>query len=467
MHKELKLLEESIEQIAQVAKGFGLDFYPVRFEICPADIIYTFGAYGMPTRFSHWSFGKAFYKMKIQYDFNLSRIYELVINSDPCYAFLLEGNSLVQNKLVIAHVFAHCDFFKNNATFRRTNRGMVDSMAVSADRVRKMEFDHGRAEVEKILDAVIAIQEHVDPRYDIARENKSAAGKDKGSDTTVKPDPYEDLLALDRPQTMGEKRPEEKPKPQKDLLKYIMEKSKYLKDWQREIVAIIREEMLYFYPQMETKIMNEGWASYWHARILRELDLTPEEAMDFAVMHSSVIQPSRMSINPYFLGYKIWESVEKRWNEPGKQDREELGLKGGEGRAKMMEIREMENDVSFIRNYLTRELIEELDLFTFQKIGNTWQVTEKDWRQVRDTLSASLFNCGYPYIMVEEGDYNKNGELLLRHYHEGVDLDLHYLERTLPHVYTLWGRGVNLATIMDGKPVTYSYSGDRVIKTLR
>lgn len=112
MTDEIRDLEYAIAEIMEIADGFGLDYYPMRYEICPSDIIYTFGAYGMPTRFSHWSFGKTFHKMKMQYDFGLSKIYELVINSNPCYAFLLDGNSLIQNKLIVAHVLAHCDFSK-------------------------------------------------------------------------------------------------------------------------------------------------------------------------------------------------------------------------------------------------------------------------------------------------------------------------------------------------------------------
>ena len=135
----------------------------MRYEICPAEIIYTFGAYGMPTRFSHWSFGKQFFRMKLQYDLGLSKIYELVINSDPCYAFLLDTNSLIQNKLIVAHVLAHCDFFKNNIRFSNTKRDMVESMAATADRVKAYEHKYGKAEVETFLDAVLAIQEHIDP----------------------------------------------------------------------------------------------------------------------------------------------------------------------------------------------------------------------------------------------------------------------------------------------------------------
>lgn len=158
-----KELTNAIEEITEVAKGFGLDFYPMRYEICPADIIYTFGAYGMPTRFTHWSFGKQFHKMKLQYDLGLSQIYELVINSDPCYAFLLNTNSLIQNKLIIAHVLAHCDFFKNNIRFSNTRKDMVESMTATAERIAHYEMVHGKEEVESFLDAILSIQEHIDP----------------------------------------------------------------------------------------------------------------------------------------------------------------------------------------------------------------------------------------------------------------------------------------------------------------
>lgn len=141
--REQKELQRAIEEITEIAEGFGLDFYPMRYEICPAEIIYTFGAYGMPTRYSHWSFGKQFHKMKLHYDFGLSKIYELVINSDPCYAFLLDSNSLIQNKLIVAHVLAHCDFFKNNCRFQNTKRDMVESMSATAERIKHYETVHG------------------------------------------------------------------------------------------------------------------------------------------------------------------------------------------------------------------------------------------------------------------------------------------------------------------------------------
>ena len=191
-----KELEYAIEEITEVAKGFGLDFYPMRYEICPPDIIYTFGAYGMPTRFSHWSFGKQFHRMKLQYDLGLSQIYELVINSDPCYAFLLNTNTLIQNKLIIAHVLAHCDFFKNNVRFSNTRRDMVESMTATAERIAEYEMIYGKDEVEKFLDAVLSIQEHIDPSLMRSKLNYDDV-EDEEEEVTKPQTPYDDLWGLD------------------------------------------------------------------------------------------------------------------------------------------------------------------------------------------------------------------------------------------------------------------------------
>lgn len=466
MSANLKELERAIEEITEIAKGFGLDFYPMRYEICPADIIYTFGAYGMPTRFSHWSFGKAFHKMKMEYDFNLSKIYELVINSNPCYAFLLKGNSLIQNKLIVAHVLAHCDFFKNNVHFSRTSRDMVESMAASAERIRQYEIKYGKEVVESFLDHVLAIQEHIDPSLIPPAYSEESSSS---SPVKTKPNtPYDDLWKLDQPAqqqfpTLSKKKrfPE---RPEKDLLLFIMKHSRILEEWQQDILTILREEMLYFWPQIETKIMNEGWASYWHMRIMRELDLTEAETIEYAKLNASVLQPSRTSINPYYLGLKIFEDIERRWNQPTEQEQKELGRKPGEGRKKIFEVRELDNDISFLRNYLTKELVEELDLYVFEKQGSDWTITDKNWERVRDQLVQSRVNGGHPVIVVKDGDFVGNGELYLLHCYEGIELDLKYLEKTLPHVYALWGRSVHLETQIDDRPVLFSYNGSKIMR---
>lgn len=440
-------LQASIREMMAIARRHGLDFFDMRFEIVPADVLYTFGAYqGMPTHFAHWSFGKQYHRMKLDYDLGLSRIYELVINSDPCYAFLLDSNSLVQNKLVSAHVLAHCDFFKHNAHFSRTARNVVDSMAASAERFRAYELQYGSAAVEETLDAALALQEHIDPSL-FRREGDRQAVEARRQPTAAPktPGPYDDLFACDPRAQAGSTARAAEPAPEKDVLRFILLHSRMLEDWQRDILTVVRDEMLYFWPQIETKIMNEGWATYWHLRIMRELDLTDDEAFDFARTHAGVVVPSRMSINPYLLGLKLWEDIERRL-----------------GREAMFEIREMDADSSFIRNYLTEDIVRDLDLYLYQKVGSEWRVVEKDWEKVRDKICASRVNGGYPVICVKDGDHLQAGELYLRHSYEGVELDVKYTEKTLPYVHRLWGRTVHLETVLEGRPVLFTCDGKKV-----
>lgn len=459
-HKEL---QRAIQEITEIAEGFGLDFYPMRYEICPADIIYTFGAYGMPTRFSHWSFGKQYHKMKLHYDLGLSKIYELVINSDPCYAFLLNNNSLIQNKLIVAHVLAHCDFFKNNARFANTNRDMVEKMASTADRIAYYEKVHGRKTVEEFIDAVLAIQEHIDPSLLRPKLAWTLEDLEEEEEDKPLPSPYDDIWQIgeEKPKKETKKKKKFPPQPEKDVVLFIEEYSRELEDWQRDIMTMMREEMLYFWPQLETKVMNEGWASYWHARILRELDLTSGEAIEFSKLNAGVVQPSKTQINPYYLGVKLFEDIEERYNNPTEEMRR-YGIKKGSGREKIFEVREVESDTSFIRNYLTKELCAREDMYLFQKQGRDYKITDKDYEAVRDQLVTMRVNGGFPYITVQDGDYLKNGELYLKHHYEDVELDVDYLEKTFPYLYQLWGRTVHMETFIEERSVLFSYEGKKV-----
>ncbi|MGH0596016.1 stage V sporulation protein SpoVR [Bacillus mycoides] len=462
---EDKALQYAIAEITEIATGFGLDFYPMRYEVCPAEIIYTFGAYGMPTRFSHWSFGKQFFRMKLQYDLGLSKIYELVINSDPCYAFLLDTNSLIQNKLIVAHVLAHCDFFKNNVRFSNTKRDMVESMSATAERVKAYEHKYGKEEVETFLDAVLAIQEHIDPS--LMRPKLAWSIEDLEEDVEKKKiSQYDDLWNLDdrnkkRERPNMHKKKKIPPQPEKDLLLFIEEYSRELEEWQRDILTMMREEMLYFWPQLETKIMNEGWASFWHQRILREMDLTSGEAIEFAKLNAGVVQPSKTSINPYYLGIKMFEDIEERYNNPT-EEMKRRGVKPGSGRDKIFEVREIEWDVSFLRNYLNKKLVMREDMYLFQRQGKEYKVIDKEWEHVRDQLVNMRTNGGFPYLVVEDGDYLKNGELYIKHSYEGIELDLKYLEKVLPYLHQLWGRTVHMESMVESKGVVFSYDGKMV-----
>lgn len=869
---EIRELENAIDRIWEKALDLGLDPFPVHFEVVPATVMYEIGSYALPGRYSHWSFGKAYYKMKMLYDLGLSRIYEVVINTNPAYAFLLEGNSLTQNKMIIAHVLAHVDFFKNNVYFSRTNRRMVDEVSTHADRIREYEFTYGRKTVEEFLDAVLSIQEHIDFDFFIRRKKAPSEEEEKRPPKRPPaPGKYDDLLRLGEPPEA--KREEEDahprrdpPEPEKDLVYYIMKNSPVLQPWQRDIMAMMHEEMEYFVPQLQTKVMNEGWAcatgdaliltekgflrfdelyrsrsrigvasggqgrvfritdfhkqekvptirlrtrrgltiegalqhrilradgrwadlkdlkvgdrilletgtdlwpkvkqrlnfsptrstatltqvaalagvslgtviryrkgertrcgdkiraamkivsyrpgrigkilptrvplrtrrfldediawllgyfigdgkrvksgicftsgeedlcrrleravqvsfglrpivrwdptksggrwrvivhsrellaflqslgidlqakarakkippiilrspksvvsaflrgyfdadasagregirlssaseelirtvqiillnygilstqrrcqdgcvrleitgasaarffheigfslarkqralqkyveqhhwfkeedqtdvivsledgcadvfditvdtehtyvangfinhnSFWHSRIMRELDLTDQEYLDFAELHAAVVSPRKGSLNPYYIGYRIFEDIERRWNNPTEEEQKKFGRLPGAGRAKIFEVRELENDVSFIRNYLTKELVEDLDLYLYElRDEEEWVITDKNWERVRDQIVADMTNLGFPYIEVYDGDYNGNRELYLRHRYEGVELDLEYAQKTLEYVYKLWGRDVHLETVVDGETLVMHYDGE-------
>jgi stage V sporulation protein R len=303
----------------------------------------------------------------------------------------MEGNSVLQNKLVIAHVLGHCDFFKHNAYFQSTNRRMVETASLNARRIREYEFEHGLSKVERFIDAVLSIQEHIDPqdaRRPASREQNAA--KDREAELNPARQArgqFDDLFDLspdDRPARPERERTAGREKrvpaqPEKDLVGFIMRHSRHLEPWQRDVMGIVREEMLYFVPQMQTKICNEGWASLAHSRILRELELTDSEYTEFAQLNAGVIAPHRHSINPYYLGVKLLEDIERRWDNPTEEEQLKWGREPGQGHRKLFEVREQENDVSIIRNYLTEQLVEDLDLYLYERQGDQWVIVDKNW----------------------------------------------------------------------------------------
>lgn len=882
-NSDIERLRDGIDAAWEEARKFGLDPFPTHFELVPASVMYEFASYTLPGRFSHWTHGKAYYRQKMQYDFGLSKIYEMVVNTNPSYAFLMEMNDLLQNTFVAAHVFGHTDFFKNNAYFQHTSRRMIDKASGHAERIAKYEFDHGKDEVERFLDSVLSIQEHVD--YNLLLRSEPVPLKDEKA-SQYAGGVYDDLWGVEDKEKKAEeererrlgKPPKFPEKPEKDLLLFLMRHAPHLTPWQRDIIDIVRIEMLYFVPQMQTKTMNEGWAclvgsslvltehgflrydalhnrlaqgetitvasgggaqdtisdrhlrrnaatirlrtrrglvlegaeehklsvgpdqwlalkdvkvgqriplsvgdnvwptqfvpvatpaqlvsstvsdvaqaagvsvktvyrsmsgkttyakdridaavqevnytfgnagkpmyaarfplaapshltapfaeflgyligdgnihvskhcvgftsgdtecrdryaqlvtelfaieptvfwddktvsseggrwrvvfysanvldllqslgidlsakapqkripdavlqspkavvsaflrayfdcdgcasikegvilstfsdeiaqtlqilllnygilsrrysvnirikgasakvfaeeigfglarkqekleqyvknrlwfvredpfdgvvsveqsvadvyditvenshryvangmlhhnSIWHSRIMREMGdkglISDSDTIEFAQLHSSVLTPSRTSLNPYYIGFKIFEDIERRWDNPTPEERDRLGRKPGMGRQKIFEVRELDNDVSFLRNYLTEDLVRDLDLYLYKKDGDEWVVVEKNWQKVRDTIVANMTNFGHPYLVVDNGDYRGNRELYIKHLFEGQELDLNYAEKTLHHVFQLWGRPVHLETVFEGKRILMTYDGERNSKS--
>jgi stage V sporulation protein R len=879
--KDRTELEKWIEIITEKAAGYGLDFYPTHFEVVPDHVIYELGSYSLPARFSHWTFGRDYHQQKTMYEYGMAKIYEIVFNTDPCQAFLMDSNTMLSHKFVVAHVLGHNDFFKNNVYFEHTDRRMIEKVRLHSNRIRKYEEEVGPMAVEEFLDAVLSIEYHFDTglttsfRRKSAEEHEADRRKPKQKPTTE----YDDLWNIMETKT-GPQPPRPRkfpPEPDKDLLGFLRDHTPELEKWQRDILNMIREEMIYFIPQMRTKIANEGWAcatadsllaterglmrfddlvnagqkiavgsggagaqhaitdfhveqqvptirittqrgysiegahrhrvqladgswaflkdvkagdrvtlavgtevwpqtpvalnyapaapdstlsdvaahaetslwtvlrhragrktrkaeaidaalaamgytdgrngkaltsrralqapeyvnealahllgyfvgdgnvtksgicltcgdteyaeelaqqiectlgipatlrpnhtrtgnrwrievhsrellglleslgidltarartkripaavlrsprpvvaaflrgyfdadgyagkagailstasremartvqilllnfgvlaskkeqadgcvqlritgasaarfhqvigfnlerkcralhqyvnarrwfcredhtdvivaiehgvadvyditvdvahayvangfvnhnSFWHERIMTDLDLTPEEHLEFRRLHSSVLSPgSRMSLNPYYVGYNIFRDIERRWNGEEDPDAAETDWRGeklvrpsGEGMKKIFEVRRDENDVTFLRKYLTQGLVGRLDMYTYKQEEingeNVWVVQETDWRKVRDTLLDTMTNLGIPTIFVEDADYNRHGELLLSHAYDGKPLDMDYTARTMKHIHSIWKRPVHISTETEDGPMLLTHDGE-------
>ena len=469
-------LERSIDEIWELALEMGYDPYPINFEVAPVHVIYELGSYSLPGRFSHWTFGRDYHRQKTSYEYGMSKIYEIVFNSDPCQAFLMDSNSMLSHKLTIAHVIGHCHFFKHNDYFAHTDRRMIEKVGLHRDRIAQYEQEFGWRTVESFLDAVMCIEEHFDPTSHLLK-----TGAIRGADgavanvTDTRNGAYDDLWNVmgdaPKPAPPARKFPEE---PEKDLLLFLANYGRDLLPWQRDILAMVREEMLYFLPQMRTKIMNEGFASLAHERILERYLHKSEDIWEFRKLHSGVLSPSPVpgSINPYYVGFQMLKDIERRWNgerEPGDEPESDwLGREKtrptGEGWRKVFEVCNDESDVTFLRKYLTEPLVKRLDLYTYKREetdgDERWVVQTTDWEQVRDTMLDGMTNFGVPIIRVEDGDYKRRGELYLKHAFDGKPIDAEYAERVLHAIYHLWGRPVHLETILDDAPTRLSFDGE-------
>jgi stage V sporulation protein R len=423
-------------------------------------------------------------KLSKSYSYGLHRIYEMVINNDPCYAYLLESNHSVDQKLVMAHVYGHCDFFKNNIWFSKTNRKMMDTMANHATKVRKYIDKHGLEAVEAFLDRCLSLEDLIDRHSPfIQRQRRPAASDAEGEVRQVSKilssdymDDYinpPEVLAREKLKLESERRrrkhfPEE---PQRDALLFLIENAP-LDDWQRDVLSMIREEAYYFAPQAQTKIMNEGWATYWHAKIMTQRALTDSEVIDFADHHSGTVAMHPGQINPYKLGFELWKDIEDRWNRGkfGKDydqcddwtTKRNWDRNAGLGKEKIFETRRVHNDITFIDEFFTEEfcLDHKFFIYAYNAERGGYEVVDRDWRSVKQKLLAGMTNFGQPVIHVTDGNFENRGELLLEHRHDGPDLRLDYARDTLENIFKLWTRPVHIKTLIEGKEKLLGYDGE-------
>jgi len=482
-------LAEIQAQMEQHALNYGLDFYPTIFELIDHDELNAIAAYGgFPTRYPHWRFGMEYEQLSKGYSYGLQKIYELVINNNPCYAYLMRSNGLTDQKMVMAHVYGHCDFFKNNFWFSQTDRKMMDHMANHGNRIRRYMDRFGVEEVETFIDACLSIEDLIDvhspfiKRFDSPVQSHLAAADEdeepprpgrfqaKGyMDQYINPPEALAAEAAERreQQKVDEKFPKE---PVRDVMLFVLEHAP-LKPWQLDVLSIVRDEAYYFAPQGQTKIMNEGWASYWHSTIMTRQGLLPSDVVNYCDHHSGTMATSPGRLNPYKLGLELLRDIEERWNKGrfGKEydECDDLAAKrdwdtgAGLGRAKIFEVRKIHNDLTFIDTFLTLEFCREHKLFSFgyNEDTNYYEIESREFPKIKQRLLFSLTHRGQPFITVRDGNYRNRGELFLEHEFNGVELQMAYARDTLVNLQRLWGRPVHIESVLDGNKTILSYDG--------
>ncbi|MDO8461883.1 MAG: SpoVR family protein [Deltaproteobacteria bacterium] len=415
------------DEIRDYAVSYGLDFFEVVFEVVDFKTMNVVASYGgFANRYPHWRFGMEYEHLSKSYSYGLTKIYEMVINNNPCYAYLLEANGPVDQKTVMAHVYGHSDFFKNNQTFSRTNRKMIDEMGNHRARVQRFISRYGLDVVEDWFDLCLSLDNLID---------------------------YQN------------------PDSRRDILGHLLKKVP-LDDWQHDVLSIVREEAHYFAPQAATKIMNEGWAAYWHSKIMTQKALRDSELIDYAEHHAGTLAMSPGRLNPYKIGMELFKDIETRWDRGqfGKEyeecrnmaEKEKWDKKVGLGREKIFEVRRLYTDVTFMDAFLTEEFCHRHKLYSYSFNANTgaYEITDRDFPKVKEKLLQGLTNVGQPIIQVVDDDYEGRGALYLKQQHEGVDLRLDYAKETLKNLYAVWKKPVHLETLVEGIPKLFSFDAD-------
>ena len=432
-----------LPRIEQLARGLGLRFHPVEFEAVPDSLMMEIAVYGLPVRMPHWSFGVRYIYQLIQRHMGHSRLFEVVFPGNPGHAYLSAGNGLAENVLVTAHVLGHADFSRNNLLFQRcqtqVSERIVEHAAQHARQIQQAIETHGIERVEAVLDAALALEQHIDVDQPLRRARYPEYAEPPKA---LADDAFRRRFAALEPSAAGagaapRARAPVPPHPERDLLWFVAQYAPEMDSWERDIFLAVREESFYFYPVFVTQIMNEGWASYWHARLLREADFIGQQAyVDAIKCHSDVVRPVAadeqvaLSINPYHLGFALWEHIIA-----------EQGLEAA------FAIRAEDDDFAFVRNHLTRELAGELGLFRYRARDGKIRVLEQDIDALREAILAPKYNFGAPTVLVQH--LHADGTLELAHDHvlDCRGLDLERSRKVLGYLQRVWRRGVRLATV--------------------
>ena len=462
------------------AKEEGLDPFDVVYWVCRQDLLLQAAARGgFPRNISHWKNGMDFYQMSVGHQYKLQRIFEMIINNDPSHAYLMAGNELVDQKLVMSHCMGHSDFFKNNIWFRDTSRNMLNRIAEHEANQRKILDEQGvpKIDMEKFLEKAYSIDHLIDTTNTSPRQLSYELLQTK--EATKVPEDHGVIHADDMPSHMQrrlndsgrleEERGKEQerlekenrriPKhPDADVLGFIIENSTVLKPWQRQMLMYIREQSYYMAPQGLTKIMNEGWAVYWHNKLMSRPDIKDlRHATSFGDHNSGTLAMSGQRLNPYTVGYAIFLDIKDRWDK-GQHGREweeiedlnerlDYDIKEMKGKEKIFEVIKWDRDVEFIRKYFTPEIAVRLKMYTWDQEDEDSPavISGRKFEDIKSRLIDMIDNGGQPRIVVTDGNHDDKGELLLQH-KWAYDLKKDYAHAVLKNLLSMWGRPVHLDT---------------------
>jgi stage V sporulation protein R len=482
----VKLTEEEkriFNHVLNVCKEYGLDFYPTIIQKVRYDEMSEIAAYGgFPHRYPHWYWGMQYEELQRGYEYNQHRIYELVINSNPCVMYLLASNDLTDNVCVVAHATGHNDFFKNNIFFTPTDDNIMNKLASHGDRVRKYMNRWGREKVTEFIDHVLRIQTLIDVskawtqreikepiirdtrEYDYPRRLKVHSDR-LHMDPWINPKKYIEEENDRIKEEELEKELELFQNPDKDIFGFLKDHA-YLKPWQQDIISMLYEEALYFAPQRITKTLNEGWASMMDYILLTKKRLVSlgQKTEDMGIFHYAHhkmgVLGGKYSTNPYKTGFYLLHDIMDRWDKgqfgvewencKNMHQKENWDLKTNLGKEKIFEVRKYYNDFTFINEFFTQDFCDRFEYFDWKHYPNgEWKIESRDAKVIKRKLLQKYANGGLPDIRLVDPNHRNKNYFLLQHYKSDYDdreLYEPYARAVLTSIHYLWGKEVMLAT---------------------
>ncbi len=476
-----ELIKEYEKEIANVAETFELDTYRNQIEIISAEqMMDAYSSVGMPVGYNHWSFGKQFVRIEKNYHRGqMGLAYEIVINSDPCIAYLMEENTMTMQALVIAHAcYGHNSFFKNNYLFKTWTdaSSIIDYLVFAKNYITDCEERYGVDEVEQVLDACHALMDYGVDRYKrpypISAEEEKRRQKEREAYLQTQVNELWRTIPnydVNNDEETDERFPSE---PQENILYFVEKKAPLLEPWQREVVRIVRKIAQYFYPQRQTQVMNEGWATFWHYTLLNTLyekgKVTDGFILEFLQSHTSVVaQPSYDSpyyngINPYALGFAMMQDIKRICENPTAEDKKWFpDFAGGDWLKTLHFAMQNFKDESFIQQFLSPKVMRDFKFFSIldddhkKELEVTAIHDDMGYKIIREALSNQYnLSMNEPNIQVFDVNIRGDRSITLRHFrHNRKPLHKENAADVIRHLHQLWKFDVHLESVGDDERI--------------